>query len=708
MLEPDRDQIEMFVDAIFCHAGSKGFVSLRSFFEDDDAKPARITGTELTGGLRFLIEVAEDDARRAAQHPRPVVFCPPLAIFANKSRAREQDILAGLVLSVECDERPQQARANLEQILGPATVVVKSGGHWINGSAEAEDKLHLHWRLAQPAYGNELAKLKQVRDLAARLVGGDLSNKPICHPIRWPGSWHRKAEPRLCEIIAFNPDREIDLDTALAALKAAAPSTEKPASSNGERSTQDSWETLVADIVAGKSYHAALVSLAARLIGSNMHDGTAVKLLRALMAASTEPHEALRWQSRYDSIPRIVSSAREKFARQNARKAYADDTTTENGFGRLRWHGDADQNKPRAWLIDGLLPEIGSGLASGQWGTYKTFVALDLAAAIMGGGHFIEHAVARRGGVLYLAVEGAVEIPIRLQAVLETKYPDVVRAPFAWTDQCPPLLDPDSAEALAAMASKAAARMQSEFSLPLVLVVVDTIVAAAGFSKSGEENDAALGHTVMRRLAVLAQTAGAFVLAIDHFGKVAETGTRGSSAKEAAADIVLALLGDKAITGVVTNMQLALRKSRAGASGQEFPFTVRVVDLGVDDNGRPSTSLVVDWLAGVRHPSANKSTTGWSKSLRLLQRALMTVLVDHGHEQRPFADGPTVRAVDVEIARAEFYKSYPADGDAKQKQNVRRQAFNRALRDAQARSLIGVREIAETTMVWLVQNEGAQ
>ena len=43
------------------------------------------------------------------------------------------------------------------------------------------------------------------------------------HCLRWPGSWHRKGEPRLCEIFTVNPDAEIDLDTALTALQAAAP-----------------------------------------------------------------------------------------------------------------------------------------------------------------------------------------------------------------------------------------------------------------------------------------------------------------------------------------------------------------------------------------------------------------------------------------------------------------------------------------------------
>ena len=44
-------------------------------------------------------------------------------------------------------------------------------------------------------------------------------------PLRWPGSWHRKAEPRPCEIVteASSFDHEIDLDEVLAKLEPLAP-----------------------------------------------------------------------------------------------------------------------------------------------------------------------------------------------------------------------------------------------------------------------------------------------------------------------------------------------------------------------------------------------------------------------------------------------------------------------------------------------------
>jgi hypothetical protein len=259
MLEPDRDQIEIFTEALFRHAGYDGFVSVRSFYEGNN-QVFRITPASMKGGLRFLIEVAEDDARRAAQAPGKVVFCPPIAVFSNKDRAREIDIALGLVLSVECDQCPHEAPAKLESILGPATIVVRSGGKWVDPqTGELQDKLHLHWRLRLPAQGGDLAKLKQARDLAARLVGADPSNKSVCHPIRWPGSWHRKQTPTPCIIKAANPDQEIALDTALAALRASSPATAE----NSKAATPPAeWRELVKGVDQG-----ARNSSTARLAG---------------------------------------------------------------------------------------------------------------------------------------------------------------------------------------------------------------------------------------------------------------------------------------------------------------------------------------------------------------------------------------------------------------------------------------------------------
>ena len=276
-LEPDRDQLEIFIDADFRHAGNKGFVSVRSFYEGEGTNAFRITPVSLVGGLKFLMEVAEDDARRAANEPQPVVFCPPIAVFTDDKYAREQDIALGLAISVECDSHAQEARAKLEQTLGPATLVVRSGGQWTDANTgEVGDKLHVHYRLKTPAQGREaLAKLKYARILATNLVGGDASNKPICHPIRWAGSWHKKAAPRLCEIESVLADNEVDLDEVLQRLNGAWPPpggweqyapgakpTPRSKDQGGEQEPLD-WSNSFGKIITGKEFHPVLVPLAA-------------------------------------------------------------------------------------------------------------------------------------------------------------------------------------------------------------------------------------------------------------------------------------------------------------------------------------------------------------------------------------------------------------------------------------------------------------
>ena len=131
-------------------------------------------------------------------------FVRPSQRFGIIRTQRPTTSYEGVALSVECDQSPLEARQTLEALLGPATVVVASGGEWTNPkTAEIEPKLHLHWRLNKPtATPEEHEKLKEARRLATELVGGDGTNISIVHPIRWPGSWHRKGTPRIAKIVA--------------------------------------------------------------------------------------------------------------------------------------------------------------------------------------------------------------------------------------------------------------------------------------------------------------------------------------------------------------------------------------------------------------------------------------------------------------------------------------------------------------------------
>jgi RecA-family ATPase len=424
ILEPDREQIETFISLLFRHAGDDGYVSIRAFYDDsDDTKPFCISPMRLNHGHKLLADAVVDDARRCANSPRRVVFCPPIAVFSNRDHAREQDIFHGLVLSVECDQRPRAARERLEQLLGPATIVVASGGQWIDPkTGEVEAKLHLHWRLKEPVQDKAaLADLKTARDIAAKLVGGDPTNKPIVHPIRWPGSWHRKGEPKLCHIVTTNADREIDLSEALAALKEAVPiaSDDNPRTAYGN-ATQN-WGELIGAVLTAESYHDPLIRLAAKLIKSGMDDGSAVNLLRAWMEASTGERDA-RWQARYNDIGRCVSTAKEKFEKPA-------EVVSIPLIDMSRW--DHDPVPQQEWAVSDRIPLRKTTILSGPGAVGKSLSQLHLSVAHVLGREWLG-VTPRQGPALFIDAED--DPPVlhrRLADILRyygARFADVVKA----------------------------------------------------------------------------------------------------------------------------------------------------------------------------------------------------------------------------------------------------------------------------------------
>jgi AAA domain len=190
----------------------------------------------------------------------------------------------------------------------------------------------------------------------------------------------------------------------------------------------------------------------------------------------------------------------------------------------LHIHGDPDPRPLKDWTVKHLIPVCGHGLLAGQWGAGKTFVVFDLSAALITGQPFIEHTVKRQCGVLLIAAEGAGEVRLRLDAVIREKCGGMKRAPFCWYEDTPALLQKGSTEKLIAMARQADASLRAEFGLPLGLVVVDTLAACTGYTRAGEENDAAVGTAVMNVLKAVALATNCFVLGVAHFGKKSRKG----------------------------------------------------------------------------------------------------------------------------------------------------------------------------------------
>jgi hypothetical protein len=174
-----------------------------------------------------------------------------------------------------------------------------------------------------------------------------------------------------------------------------------------------------------------------------------------------------RFRDRYFDIIRAVDSAREKFGEAEAAPTPevppVEGEVRAHGFACvLRRHGEVAATV-RKWLVTDMLPETGTVLIAGQWGTYKTFLAMDLAAAVMAGDQIVTSAIVQRRGVLLLATEGQNEVEVRLTAAWRA-HGGSAYAPFLWTDRSPRLLDRAKAGKILVSVIRAAdAKLKKDF-----------------------------------------------------------------------------------------------------------------------------------------------------------------------------------------------------------------------------------------------------
>jgi hypothetical protein len=162
------------------------------------------------------------------------------------------------------------------------------------------------------------------------------------------------------------------------------------------------------------------------------------------------------------------------------------------------WHGEPDSRPARSWLVEKLIPEKGIGLASGQWGSAKTFITIDLSACVAAGLPFAGRDITRPGGVLFIAAEGGDEIRTRLKGVghklrdavfVATAAGNAVEAdlthlPLVWVEQPLRFHTNDGFARLLGISETVHAQMLERFGVPLVLIIVDTMAARRSTSRT--------------------------------------------------------------------------------------------------------------------------------------------------------------------------------------------------------------------------------
>lgn len=227
---------------------------------------------------------------------------------------------------------------------------------------------------------------------------------------------------------------------------------------------------------------------------------------------------------------------------------------------------------PPTWIVKGVLPKAGLVVLYGASGAGKSFVALDLVAAIARGVQWRGLRV-RQGRVVYVAAEGAGGFRNRCVAYLQANGLQAgdLEALQIIADR-PNLLTPNEGKTLAKAIGAAD------------VVVIDTLAQVTPGANENASED--LGKA-LDQCSDIHRATGATVLLVHHSGKDASKGARGWSGVRAAADAELEV--ERGLTGRV----LRTTKQKDGDDSGEWGFELDVVSIGVDEDLDPITSCVV-------------------------------------------------------------------------------------------------------------------
>lgn len=224
---------------------------------------------------------------------------------------------------------------------------------------------------------------------------------------------------------------------------------------------------------------------------------------------------------------------------------------TRGRFRIVDRHGMKHIRPPR-WLVQDLLPEGAYGLIYGHRGTYKTFVALDIAMSVATGFCASPTWQAENTGpVLFAAGEGRPGLNERVEAWESKRFGGVLAENFHLIDPVPRITEePDDFVGLA-----------EAMSPTYKLIVLDTMGRAMqGTNENSQEHASAftmLVETLQRKF-------DCAVLAIHHAGHEGATHARGSSVIEADADMILRVQAPKR-----RQVELVMTKQKDAAQWEE-------------------------------------------------------------------------------------------------------------------------------------------
>jgi len=237
-------------------------------------------------------------------------------------------------------------------------------------------------------------------------------------------------------------------------------------------------------------------------------------------------------------------------------------------------------DEPVEWLIDRVIPRKGFVALYGPPGSFKSFIALDLAVAIARSAQWfgLEAKTTDKGAVIYIAGEGHGGIGARIKACRIHHQIEAGTPIYFLRHQ----INLRSSEEDFSRLVYAVRELILAVGVKVELIVIDTLARAFG---GGNENSSEDMGAFITSCGHLQDEFKAALMVIHHSGKDAAKGLRGHSSLLGAVDTELELLRfEDQPRGVLT-----VSKQKDGEDGLRFGF--EMVEVEIDQGREGSLSL---------------------------------------------------------------------------------------------------------------------
>jgi len=318
---------------------------------------------------------------------------------------------------------------------------------------------------------------------------------------------------------------------------------------------------------------------------------------------------------------------------------------------------DEIKDEPVEWLIDGVLPRRSFAALFGAPGSYKSFVALDIAEAVATGrdwmGRQVHQDSALAPSVLYIAGEGHGGIGARIKACKKHNNTRDGAQIYVIRSQINMRSSVADLEALIGSVDE----LVAEHRIKLELIIVDTLARSMG--GNANENSSEDMGAIINNLGAVQARYDSSLLVVHHSGKDAAKGMRGHSSLLGAVDTELEItkiLGKDQRQGTIL-----IRKQKDGEDGLTLGFKCVEVNLGDNLDLLETSSLAIQMDDSV-NSMTEESAKGRKKPNRLgkgpnneLGFEVLCVLLKN-HKSRETINGKTVYCVDLSAWKRDFEK----------------------------------------------------